>query len=130
MTAKKELQRAYALAIVLLVVGILSYAAFPAKTPEQPPRIMLKNVAGKVLFDHKTHTSVRGYGLSCLDCHHTDAEDETEPELCSEGGCHEPKSEDEDMLNRFDAFHLQCIGCHQEFEVSPLEEQCELCHVM
>jgi rRNA maturation endonuclease Nob1 len=34
------------------------------------------------------------------------------------------------MLNRFDAFHLQCIGCHQEFEVNPLEEQCELCHVM
>ncbi len=55
MTPKRELQIAYGLIIVLFFVGVISYAAFPAKTPEQPIRMMYKSVAGKALFDHKTH---------------------------------------------------------------------------
>jgi hypothetical protein len=70
MFTKKELRMAYALAVCLLVVGVASYAAFTPEAPEQPLRLMFKVTAGKVLFDHKTHTSEFGYGLSCVDCHH------------------------------------------------------------
>ncbi|NQT10267.1 MAG: cytochrome c3 family protein [Desulfobacteraceae bacterium] len=121
MISNKELQIAYGLAIILLVVGVLSYAAFSAKAPDQPVRLMFKCVAGKILFDHKTHT----VDSSCSDCHHNLEEGETDPQTCGE--CHEPESQDEDVLNRADAFHTQCIGCHKE-EAGP--EKCELCHVM
>jgi Zn finger protein HypA/HybF involved in hydrogenase expression len=88
MTSKKELRLAYALAIILFVVGVLSYAiaAFSAKTPESPMRLMFKGVAGKVLFDHKTHTGDAGYGISCGQCHHHPEEDEAALRAC--GDCH------------------------------------------
>ena len=126
MALKKEQQFAYGLAIVLFVVGVISYAAFPAKTPEQPVRIMFDSVAGKVLFDHKTHTADSGYGLACADCHHNLEEGETEPPSCLE--CHEQQTEDADVPKRSDAFHLQCINCHQEIEAGPRE--CGFCHVL
>ncbi len=125
MESNKELQIAYGLAIILLVVGVLSYSAFSAKTPDQPVRLMFKCVAGKILFDHKTHTVESGYGISCSDCHHNLEEGETKPEACGE--CHELESQDEDMPNRSEAFHSQCIGCH-EAEAGP--EKCASCHVM
>ena len=109
MKSNKELQIAYGLAIILLVVGVLSYTAFSAKAPEQPVRLMFKCVAGKILFDHKTHTDESGYSISC-------------------GECHEAKSEDEDMPSRSDAFHSQCIDCHKEGGAGP--EKCASCHVM
>jgi len=126
MALKKEQQFAYGLAIVLFVVGVISYAAFPAKTPEQPVRIMFDSVAGKVLFDHKTHTTDSGYGLACADCHHNLEEGETEPPSCLE--CHEPQTEDAEVPKRSDAFHTQCINCHQEIEAGPKE--CGFCHVL
>jgi class III cytochrome C family protein len=146
MTSKKELRLAYALAIILFVVGVLSYAiaAFSAKTPESPMRLMFKGVAGKVLFDHKTHTGDAGYGISCGQCHHHPEEDEaalracgdchsltgkedTFPEACAE--CHESDEiEDSKITKRVDAFHSQCINCHKENEAGP--EKCASCHVM
>ncbi|MGD2009937.1 MAG: hypothetical protein PVI76_02510, partial [Desulfobacterales bacterium] len=68
----KELQLAYRLAITLFVVGVAGYAytAFSAKPPGEPIRVMYKTTAGKVLFDHKTHSADAGYGISCYDCHH------------------------------------------------------------
>lgn len=142
MTSKKELQIAYGLAIILLVVGVLSYVAFPAKAPDRPMRIMFKSAAGKILFDHKTH--VENYGISCSDCHHHFEEDETELRSCGEchihpdqaeaeiqtcAECHDPDEVDvADALKRADAFHKQCIGCHEENEVEPVE--CAECHVM
>ncbi|MBN1930979.1 MAG: cytochrome c3 family protein [Desulfobacterales bacterium] len=126
MTSKKELQVAYGLAIIFLVVGILSYAAFPAKAPDQPVRLMFEGVAGNVLFDHKTHTVDSGYGIACQDCHHNLEAGETNPESC--GACHEIESGDEDVPKRSDAFHLQCIGCHKEGDAGP--QECSGCHVM
>ena len=126
MTSKKELVFAFTLTVVFFAVGIISYAAFPEKKPEQPVRLMFKGVAGNVLFDHKTHMSDSGYGIGCSDCHHNLEEGETEPEAC--GACHEPQSEDEDVPGRKDAFHNQCIGCHNESEAGP--EECASCHVM
>ena len=144
MTSKKELQLAYGLVIVLFVVGVLSYAAFSAKTPDQPVRLMFKSVAGKVLFDHKTHTDDSGYGISCQDCHHHPEEDETDFMACGEchslppegetlsmscADCHEPDEiEGTEMIKKGDAFHSQCIDCHKANEAGP--EECASCHVM
>lgn len=127
MVSSKELKLAYGLAIILFFVGFLSYAAFSSKPPLQPVRIMFQGVAGKVLFDHQTHLGVSGYGIACIDCHHEMEDDEdATPESCS--ACHEAESEEEDMPNRMDAFHQQCIGCHQDFEAGPTE--CAFCHIM
>jgi len=149
MTLKKELKLAYCLAIILLVVGVISYAAFPAKAPEDPVRVMYKVVAGKVLFDPKTHTAESAYGLSCSDCHHHPEEPEEDqtanvscdichqtlekdqnwPESCLD--CHEAEDlEESEMTKKSDAFHSQCESCHQEVEAGPEEERCNWCHVM
>lgn len=144
MTSKKQLLFALGLAIHLLLVGIICYAAFPAKAKDQPIRIMYKGAAGKVLFDHETHYATAGFAISCEDCHHhyeedeetkracgdchqEPAEDEAFPESCGE--CHEPDEiEGTEMQKRVDAFHSQCIQCHQEFEAGP--EECAQCHVI
>ena len=122
MFSKIELKLAYGLAICLLFMGALCYAAFPAKNPDEPVRLMFDVTAGKVLFNHKIHHADTGYGISCGDCHHTLGEDEyADAQSCSE--CHDP---DEGA----DAFHRQCTGCHEEYGAGPLEKECSACHVM
>jgi hypothetical protein len=138
MISKKELQFATGLAAVLLFVGVICYAALPPKAPEEPIRIMFMSTAGKVLFDHKTHTAETGYGYACNDCHHHPSDGEalacgdchlkTEEELapvCLE--CHEA-DEVEAAIKRGDSFHNQCIGCHNEIGAGPME--CSDCHIM
>ena len=144
MFSKKELKLAYAVAVCLLVIGVISYAAFPVKVPEQPLRLMYTVAAGNVLFNHKIHTAEEGYGMSCYDCHHHPPEDESALIAC--GGCHLPPAEkeevnqtcldchdeseieDSEMITRGDAFHLQCINCHKDFEAGPIE--CTGCHAL
>ncbi len=143
MKPKKELQLAYTLALTLLVVGIFSYAAFPAKAPEQPFRIMFKSVAGKVFFDHQTHLGGEGYGIDCSDCHHHPQE-EADYRACRE--CHQAPTDDQmvpaacldchesdeiegsEMSKSVDALHAQCIGCHKEYEAGPVD--CTTCHAL
>ena len=127
MELKTEKIIVYGAAIVLFVVGVVCYAAFPEKKPEEPIRIMLKSTGGKVLFTHKEHNSVDGYGFDCTDCHHLYEEGEgVKPEACGE--CHEADSEEEDVPKRSDAFHTQCIGCHEDDGTAPNE--CSQCHVL
>lgn len=147
MTAKTERKLAYGLIIVLFFFSVICYAAFPPKTPEIPVRLMYKGVAGKALFDHKTHADVSGYGLECKDCHHHPEEpDEGQTAIRACGDCHQtltkgekwPKSclechdpedlEDSENIKKSDAFHSKCIGCHKEVEAGP--EKCASCHVM
>ncbi|HIJ54795.1 MAG TPA: cytochrome c3 family protein [Deltaproteobacteria bacterium] len=130
MAPKKELKLAYYIAGILLFVGAMSYAAFPVKVPDQPRRIMFESIAGKVFFDHKTHSAEAGYGLSCIECHHELEEGETDPQPQRCGDCHEADSGDEDMPKKSDAFHKQCTGCHEEFNAGPLNEKCNSCHVL
>mgnify|MGYP000573790363 FL=1 len=40
MLSEKQLKIIYGLIIYLLFVGVLCYAAFPEKTPEEPVRMM------------------------------------------------------------------------------------------
>jgi hypothetical protein len=122
MELKKETAIAYVFSAVLLIVGVVCYAAFPMKTPEEPIRILLKGTGGNVLFDHKKHTSEDGYGLDCTDCHHMWEGDGTKPEACGE--CHEVDGED--PMKRSDAFHMLCKGCHEDDGTAPVT--CQGCH--
>ena len=128
MFTKKELKFAYVLAACLLVVGAVSYAAYTEEELKQPRRMMFRVVAGNVLFDHQTHTSEFGYGISCGDCHHTLSEDEyADAQSCSE--CHELDEGDEEVPKRSDALHQQCAGCHVDFDAGPIMDECSRCHV-
>ena len=130
MFTKKELKFAYVLAVCLLVVGVVCYAAIPQQEPERPLRLMFKVVAGNVLFDHETHSADTGYAFSCGDCHHTLSEDEyDDAQSCTE--CHDPDEGDEEVPKRADAFHQQCGNCHKEFGAGPLivEQDCNKCHI-
>ena len=127
MNAKKQLKIAYGLAIYFFIVGVVCYAAGGVTTPEYPIRIMFNNLGGNVLFTHHMHYADTGYGVSCGDCHHTLSEDEYEDaQSCSE--CHELDAGDEEVPKRADAFHQQCIGCHEDFEAGPVE--CASCHFL
>lgn len=123
MTSKKELQVAYGMVVVFLFVGILCFSVLSPAAPDQPVRIMFQSTAGKILFDHQVHLGEEGYGIECLDCHHNIEEDDIYN--CSE--CHESESDDEEMPSRPDAFHSQCIDCHDD-QGGPAE--CAKCHII
>lgn len=138
MTTKKHRLIVYGVAVHLLLIAIVCYAAFPVETPKEPIRLMYQTNAGKVLFDHQTHTSEIGYGLSCFDCHHHIPDDEegligcgvchvpepeegVTPESCLE--CHEEADlEDSEYPKRADALHSQCSTCHLEFGNGPVHQ--------
>jgi hypothetical protein len=128
MFSKQELKWVTVMAVALLVVGLAGYAAFPARPPKKPVRIVFQSVAGKALFDHARHADpAGGYGLDCGECHHTLAPEEYEEATsCSE--CHDPAKGDPKMPKRSDALHAQCIGCHQDYGAGPVE--CTQCHIM
>ena len=121
MTSKGEQAFAFALAAILLVVGVVCYAGFSQKSPAEPVRLMFKTNAGKILFDHKTHSDDAGYGIACDDCHHEEQEGTSS---CSGEDCHGPDSDPK----RGDALHMNCKGCHEESGAGPVE--CAACHVM
>ncbi|MCG6908966.1 MAG: cytochrome c family protein [Deltaproteobacteria bacterium] len=142
MLSEKRLKIVYGLIIYLLLVGVLCYAAFPEKSPVEPVRKTYNVVAGKVLFDHQAHASELHYGLSCYDCHHHPIDDDSSliacgdchyateeanglPDKCLE--CHDADEvEGTEILKRSDAFHEQCINCHQNFDAGPVA--CTACH--
>ena len=120
-----ERKMAYGLVIILFVVGLICYGAFPVTTPDPPVRLMFQSAAGKVLFDHKEHTAASGYAIECSDCHHDIEDPQERPTACGE--CH-MKDSDEDSPKRADAFHTLCKDCHDESGLGPVE--CFQCHVM
>ena len=121
MTSKGEQGIALALMAIMFLLGVVCYAAFSQEPPEEPVRIVFKTTAGKVLFDHKTHTIDDGYGIGCDDCHH---EEQDESMSCSGEDCHNPDSDP----NRADALHSNCKDCHEDSGAGPVE--CAACHVM
>jgi len=146
MNQKKESLLPLYLAGILLLVGVVCYAA-AADTPKEPVRVMFECVAGKVLFTHQTHTA--DYEISCGDCHHHPEETEESlgcmechvmpeggnfPQACSSQACHgeegdagEIEMEVGDMMKKADALHKQCIDCHKENDAGP--QECASCHV-
>jgi hypothetical protein len=146
MDNNQERQWVMRLAIILLVIGIASYvyAAWGPDEPEEPIRVMFKNIAGNVIFDHETHKSDAGYGVACLDCHHHPMEDELDTRVCRE--CHQTPTEEEpfatacmdchdedeiedtEMISNKDAIHDRCTDCHLDYEAGPLKDDCYSCH--
>lgn len=124
MEQKREKTIALGLAVILLVVGVICLTAFSARKPETPIRIDFKSTAGNVLFDHKAH--IEDYGLDCTDCHHEfDESEQKKPQACSV--CH-TGDETGEAFKRPDAFHQQCIGCHEDSGSGPVK--CSDCHVL
>jgi hypothetical protein len=127
MFSRKELNLVYVGTVILLLLAVVSYAAFPNRAPKQPVRIAFQSVAGKVMFDHGRHHAETSYSLACGECHHTLAPDEYDQAgSCTE--CHAPEDGDDRVPKRSDALHQQCIGCHQEYGAGPID--CSECHVM
>jgi hypothetical protein len=144
MTSKRQRLITYGLAIHLLLIAIICYAAFPQKSPDTPIRLMFHTAAGKVFFDHDTHDSANGYGLACIDCHHHPSDEAEALRAC--GDCHQSLPEGEEFPESCldchdteeiegsevggleDAFHGQCIKCHSDFEAGPTD--CSGCHVI
>ena len=85
--------------------------------------LLLPNKGGKVVFEHLAHAET--YGIECDACHHTG--DYEIP--CGE--CHNAEAaEEQGIPARMEAFHLNCMGCHEEMGVGPYgKDQCNQCHV-
>lgn len=77
------------------------------------------------LFDHDMHIDA---DLDCVSCHHDYSEDsEEEPRPCRE--CHTKTGDGESELSAREVFHLQCISCHEENDITPGGTDCSQCHV-
>ncbi len=126
MDRNKERVLACALMCALFLVGTVCYAFFPVEAETPPDRVLLstKGKAAKVIFDHAVHADEYA---ECTDCHHLwEEEDIADIEACT--SCHEREmDEDDDIPNRYDAFHSQCLDCHEENDADLGE--CSNCHV-
>ncbi|MFZ7125952.1 MAG: cytochrome c3 family protein [Desulfobacterales bacterium] len=148
MAAEKGLKNVYLVAVILFVVGVFCYAAFPAKAPEEPLRVVYSGTNAKqVLFHHDRH--MENYGAACGDCHHHPSGDDgvivacgechlqaanpdgTPPQLCLD--CHaddDAEITDTEMLTKTDAFHGQCGACHESIDQGPASGDCAGCHAL
>ena len=144
MTSGKDLKLVYSVAVILFIVGLFCYAAFPSKPPDEPIRIQYRSATGNVLFQHSKH--VAGYDTSCFDCHHHPMDDDAALIACSECHLKNPKEgapppevcldchgEDEiegtEIPPQPDASHDQCSGCHSDIGAGPQKQECSQCHV-
>jgi hypothetical protein len=74
------------------------------------------------IFDHDAHSM--NFGFDCADCHHMGTQGETH---CGE--CHQRGIDEEHMPGRMQAFHGQCIGCHEDMGLAPGADDCAGCHI-
>ncbi len=123
MVSERQHKTALWSAVVLFFIGIVCYAAASVKTPDEPIRVMFRNVAGHILFDHKVHTD--DYGIACEDCHHNLTDKNGDEEIWRCNTCHKPDSED--IPKSMNAYH-QCIDCHEDMGAGPVA--CDECHMM
>lgn len=77
-----------------------------------PPRILLDNGGGRVIFTHAAHAE--DYGFDCVDCHHDDAGDPQQPVPC--GTCHPKEFDARFAAEHRYAFPSQgyCLRCHYD----------------
>ncbi len=137
-----EVKLAYGMAVVLLIVGVICYAAGPAEEPEEPVRKVYRNMAGDVLFDHKAHTTesdcyvCHHHGdssefMSCNECH-KDEMPKTEPSVCKDchplsGNLYIHKEHHRLLEDEPDAW--SCKDCHELKEgETPPPAACGECH--
>ena len=79
-----------------------------------------------VRFMHTQHAV--NYVDNCAECHHYRPADESASEMVSCAACHQEafKPAALDRVGLKAAYHLQCMGCHQERGKGPVG--CECCH--
>jgi hypothetical protein len=143
MTSERDLKLVYSVAVILFIVGLFCYAAFPVKPPDEPLRIQYRSATGNVLFEHAKHATE--YDVSCYDCHHHPGDDEAGLIACSEChlknpeenappperclDCHDADDiEDTEMPSQPDASHDQCSDCHSGIGAGPVKQACSECH--
>ncbi len=97
--------------------NVLNYAAF--ENPQRPIAV----------FDHDGHNEKAELEDKCWFCHHNDGTNPSEDES-SEGtpcaDCHSVKPDD-GTTPLMEAYHKQCITCHEEKGKGPVA--CGQCHV-
>ena len=121
----------------MLIIGLISFTI--SFLVAQPDEIIINNThtfvnkqRTPVTFSHGLHM---GSSLPCKDCHHVYSNgknvlDESElvegnPKIkCS--SCHTIKKAGR-RLGLMDAFHLQCMGCHQELALKGKKSGPRLC---
>lgn len=116
-------RRLYPITILVVLLAVVAAAGYliPAGAEETPVRVLLPNKGGKVVFEHKTHAET--YGLECDACHHTG-----DYVPCSD--CHNAQSAEDGIPNAMEAFHQNCMGCHEETGAGPYgKDQCNQCHL-
>jgi len=92
--------------------------------PRTAPRTVnlnhIKEEHGPVVFDHDTHILTAKF---CTDCHHSHT---GYSPFKSCRTCHGPGKEAAEDLDLEDAYHEQCMGCHEKDDQGPTD--CEDCH--
>lgn len=79
-----------------VLMGIISAIAYlyPAKEEAVPTRVLLENIGGRVVFDHKVH--VEQYDLDCETCHHESLDATKNVIAC--GVCHNSIPSNEEII--------------------------------
>ena len=139
----------YILTGTLLVLSVGGYLL--PETPEPfPNRILMKNAAGNVVFDHKVHAETRG--IECMSCHHDAAEPGRAGQKCKtchglEFGpefrghsytmsyetcatCHHMTLAHKDWGHDTHAAMpgVECTACHHGPQIEPAPQNCASCH--
>lgn len=131
------------IAVVTALLTVVALVGYAWPTPEPllpvkplPDRVLLRNSAGKVVFDHKKH--FEDYKVECQACHH-DREKPT-PIAMACGSCHGATGKPNFKTDHVTAFkdQMSCVTCHHvEFagtEWSHTKHQeltkqnCAVCH--
>ncbi len=114
----------------------------PTEEEKVPVRVLLDNVAGKVVFDHSIHED---YGFSCVDCHHDMSTSASNEEIAQNAvacrSCHGADIESQKFIeNHVDKFKdpMQCVTCHHmqydntnwghDMHIADLGLDCLTCH--
>ncbi len=109
--------------VFLILVTSLATSGSTEIAPTEPDEVTIEEMShwfGPVEFSHADHQES---AADCTACHHDEEPDDIG--LCS--GCHgvDYDPEDPETPDLKMAFHLLCIGCHQQ-EDAPRE--CVDCH--
>ncbi len=133
----------------LLIVSVGGYL-LPDSSEQFPDKILMKNTAGRVVFDHKTH--VEAYGLDCQVCHHDALSNGQAGQPCKTchalefdasfrghartmdpgtcATCHHMTMLHKDWGHaaHIDGLGLECSSCHHDTQLEEEPQNCANCH--
>ncbi|MCQ2444385.1 MAG: cytochrome c family protein [Mailhella sp.] len=121
--------------VSLLLVSVVGYL-LPEKDAGTTDRILMRNLGGRVVFDHKTHAE--SYGLQCITCHHDAAAHDKAGRNCRD--CHGASMDAGFVRSHQTAFAgaSECAACHHvamepkkgwhEFHAASVDPDCRKCH--